>query len=357
MNTFNKLTLFANIVLVILTFGAYLAPYLHPDTSVILAILGLVYPALLIANVLFVIYWLFVNPKWVIGSFLTLLIGYQSILGLVGFSFNNPINNKEVSTLNLASFNMQLSIPLRMIKEKERFIQEKEYEKYLSQFKAIDVLCLQEHSPLGQKHIEATLDFPYRHYSEKNFIAIYSKFPIINKGSLQDFSKSEAMDCIWVDIILKKDTIRIYSTHFEANKKDGKIAGAVILNKKQPPFDYSMAIGLLTFYQKFSSKRVDQVQQIKAHQKNSPFPTILCGDVNDTPQSYVYRILADGKKDTFRAHGRGIGATFGSTLKNKLAFLRIDYILSDPSFKIIDHTIYPGRFSDHSLITASMHLE
>lgn len=356
MNLFNKLACFANIILVVLTFGAYVAPYLHPDTSVIIATLGLVFSALLIANVLFVIYWLLVNPKWAIGSFLTLLLGYQTVLGLVGISPNT--SNELEPTLNIASFNMQLSMPLRMIKGKARSIKEKEYETYLSQFGWIDILCLQEHSRLGQKHIEAALNYPYKHYSTKNyFVALYSKFPIINKGSIENFSDSNASDCIWADIVVKKDTIRVYSAHLEANRKDGKTPKKVILNKKEPPVDYSIAIGLLTFYQKFSSKRVDQAHLIKEHQKNSPFPSIICGDVNDTSQSHVYKILADGQTDSFRSRGKGIGSTFGSTLKNKLAFLRIDYILSDPSFTVLNHHIFSNQFSDHALIEASLRLE
>jgi len=121
MNLLNKLALFTNICLVILTIGAYIAPYFPPDTSVILATLGLIYSVLLIANVLFILYWLLVYPKWAIGSFLTLLLGYQSILGLFGFSFNNTFSiSKDSSTINIASFNMQLSMPLRMIRGKER---------------------------------------------------------------------------------------------------------------------------------------------------------------------------------------------------------------------------------------------
>ena len=357
MNLFNKLVLFANIVLVILTFGAYLSPYFHPDTNIVLAILGLVFSALLIANGLFIIYWLLINPKWALGSFLTLLIGYQSILGLVGTSFFNS-NDKVEPTLHIGSFNMQLSMPVRTTKGKERKIQEKEYEKYLSQFNFISVLCLQEHTPLGQKHIEAVLNFPYKHYSKKNtFVALYSRYPIIKKGHIENFSKSNASDCIWADIVVQKDTIRIYSAHLEANRKDGKIPQTIVMNVKEPPVDYSIAVGLLLFYQKFSSKRVDQAHLIKAHQKNSPYPSIICGDVNDTPQSHVYKKLADGQEDSFSSSGRGIGATFGSTLKNKLAFLRIDYILSDPSFTVLNHHIFSSSFSDHALIEASLRLD
>ena len=357
MNLFNKLVIIANIVLLILTIGAYLAPYFHPDTNILLTILGLVYSALLIANVLFIIYWLLVNPKWAIGSFLVLLIGYQTVLGLVGFSLKNTGSNDK-PTLKVASFNMQLSMPIRRLKAKEKRVQRKKYEKYLGQFKSVDILCVQEHSNIGKKHITNVIDFPYRHYSKKNnFVALYSKHPIINKGSFANFSKSNAIDCIWADILIKKDTIRVYSTHLEANRKDGKVPKKVDLKAKEPPVDYTIALGLLTFYQKFSSKRVDQAKRIKEHQENSPYPTIICGDMNDTPQSHVYKILADGQKDSFRARGSGIGATFGSTLKNKLAFLRIDYIFSHPDFTILDHQIFPDRFSDHYLIEASLRLD
>ena len=78
--------------------------------------------------------------------------------------------------------------------------------------------------------------------------------------------------------------------------------------------------------------------------------------MNDPPQTKVYNLLKDNQKDTFREKGFGLGATFGSTFKNKLALLRIDYIFTPPSFKILDHQIYQAPYSDHYLITSTIQL-
>ena len=70
----------------------------------------------------------------------------------------------------------------------------------------------------------------------------------------------------------------------------------------------------------------------------------MCGDFNDTPNSYVYARLSEGLNDTFRDKGLGFGTTFGGALP----MLRIDYILTDRDIKTYScRTVRDGGFSDH----------
>ena len=348
MNLFNKLVLLVNFGLILATFGAYIAPYFHPESSALLAILGLGYTALLMGNICFIAYWLCLQPKWALASILTLVIGFKTVSGIIGFNMEQG-EAIPSETLNIASFNMQFSKPVFRARAGA-------FKEYLSQFQTTDILGIQEHGPIGEKAIVEKLDFPYKHYSQGNFVAIFSKWPIINKGILDNFSENRANNCIWADILFHKDTIRIYNTHLEANQISGVVPGSVNRKTVEPPVNYSIAIGLLTYYQKFSSKRVTQAKRIQAHQQQSPYPSLLIGDMNDTPQSHIYQILSTGKIDTFRDKGQGLGATFGSTLKNKLACLRIDYIFADLHWAVLQHQIFPSPFSDHYLIQAEVQL-
>jgi len=81
-----------------------------------------------------------------------------------------------------------------------------------------DIVCIQEYSE------SAKIDFrvyKYKHiYMQGNRIksaqAIFSKFPIIDKGKIE-FSKSNN-SIIFADIRKGKDTIRVYSMHLQSIK-------------------------------------------------------------------------------------------------------------------------------------------
>jgi endonuclease/exonuclease/phosphatase family metal-dependent hydrolase len=75
----------------------------------------------------------------------------------------------------------------------------------------------------------------------------------------------------------------------------------------------------------------------------SPYPVIVCGDFNDTPNSYVYHKLADGMTDAFMESGAG----FGNTYLGKVPSFRIDYIFHDATFHSRNFRRESVRFSDH----------
>ena len=72
-------------------------------------------------------------------------------------------------------------------------------------------------------------------------------------------------------------------------------------------------------------------------------PVIVCGDFNETPQSYVYKTISKDLNDTFREKGSGIGSTYAG----KIPALRIDYILSDKKFRVLSNRILKKAYSDH----------
>ena len=69
--------------------------------------------------------------------------------------------------------------------------------------------------------------------------------------------------------------------------------------------------------------RAEQAQIIANYIKDSPYPVIVMGDFNDTPQSYAYRKIRKGIHDAFRLAGGG----FGNTYSGDLPSFRIDFIM------------------------------
>ena len=92
-------------------------------------------------------------------------------------------------------------------------------------------------------------------------------------------------------------------------------------------------------------KRGAQTRMVADHIKKSPYPVILCGDLNDTPVSYSYRKILKTRafKDAFKLKGRGIGATYAGPVP----FQRIDYIFVENDYELLEYYTIAKKHSDH----------
>jgi endonuclease/exonuclease/phosphatase family metal-dependent hydrolase len=98
----------------------------------------------------------------------------------------------------------------------------------------------------------------------------------------------------------------------------------------------------------FTAMRAAQARWLADEIAQCPFPVIVAGDLNDTPQSYSYRILARDLKDSFHSRGRGFGTTFAGNIPG----LRIDYILGGKGLQFTDHQVVRTPLSDHYPVSA-----
>lgn len=342
MKIIKGLLLILNIALIAATLGAFVAPYIPPAKTSIFPVLGLLTFGLLFGNLSFVIFWFWVKPKFAIGSILTILMGIPNIPNL--YALNLPqAQSTTLETLHLATYNMQFSKPL--IHQNDQTIEEMEerFEDFLKKIDYLDILGVQECGWRTKEHITKSMQFPYHYFIDNIYTGIYSKHPIINKGFV-DFGQ-HINKCLWADIVVNKDTIRFYVAHLEPNRFDGKVP--VVLNQEtKEKINIGIFIGIAQHQAIFTNKRNEQAELIRAHQAQSPYPSIICGDFNDIPQTYTYQTISKGLKDTFLESGTGIGTTHGGLVPG----LRIDYILVDKTFSVINHQVHKIPFSDHYLV-------
>jgi len=345
-----QLVWLANILLVILTIASYFAPQFQPSTSGFFALLGLGFPALLFCNVLSIIFWIFLKPKRALLSLIVIVVGYQSCNRLVTFSkADSP--DKSKTQLLVGAYNINFSKPIAFTPKAERKKLETEFESYLNSKDNIDILAVQEHGWRSKRYLKSFMDFPYLHEVDNMTVAIYSKYPFAQVGKV-DFGSNVANTCIWADILVSEsDTVRIYSAHLESNRHNGKVP-EVIDQEAEENMSNSALFGIVKHYQNFSQARADQAKLIKQHKRTAPHPSIICGDLNDTPLSHVYKIMSENMQDSFYEEGLGLGTTFGE----KIPALRIDYIFVDNGFEVLEHTISRSEFSDHYLQTAQLEL-
>ena len=98
------------------------------------------------------------------------------------------------------------------------------------------------------------------------------------------------------------------------------------------------------------SKREQQLKQLLPILKTSPYKTILCSDINDTPLSYAYHQLDKYFTDAFTQSANGIGGTYIGYIPG----LRIDYIWHSKELSSDNFITHREKLSDHKAISASI---
>lgn len=341
---YKHLIIFGNVVLAIITCLAYLAGFSSPFQNELLAIIALSYAVQLLGHIFFVLFWAWSKSKMVILSacFIILELFVTNQFFNISFGGDKAPENKSIS---IASFNMQFT------KDLYDQLPVASFYKKVEALDHIDVLCTQE---LGYKSsiiVDSLLSFPYRYKPDHSFVAIFSKFPIIRKGII-DQGFSGANLCIWADVDTGSDTLRVYNTHLESNRFDG-VVPTVIYQDREEKISTSVIWGLLKNYTRFSEMRYDQAGLIAQHKNQSPYQSVICGDFNDLPLSSVLKSISSNMKDTYKEKGHGIG----STLESNIPGMRIDYILVEEDTDVLSHEIVKGLYSDHYLVNSKIILK
>lgn len=343
MKFLKKSILVLNVLLVVSLILAYLSPYFDPNEIWVFSIFGLFYPILLLTNLCMIVFWMFVDFKYLFLSLVTVLLGWVHLQGFVNFSA--PDNGN--SDLKIMSYNLAFSWPLRSGSKESREIKKEELKSFFQSHEDVDIFCLQESSNYSRDILKAVYSDFYAHEVDKRGTFILSKYPIIRHGEISFGTKTNS--CLWADISMKKDTIRIYNMHLQSNKVS-KDASEVINNVNlQEKRTWQGIRGILGKYSRTSKKRARQSEKVADHASKSLHPTIICGDGNDPPTSFTYSRLCGDFQDSFKKAGSGIGTTYAG----KIPMLRIDYIFVDDQFQVKGFDIVKAGFSDHYAVKGS----
>ena len=337
-----KLLLILNTGLIFFTLMSYLSASTSPETTKIFYFIGLAYPWLLISNLLFIGFWLIKKQRYWLYSLVVLLIGWGNITKYWGLSLSDGSTKKQtikVLTYNTGGFEYD-------IETKEEFSKRiLEVNIFLAKEKP-DIVCFQEYIDKHKAVIENAQRFPYlgnfytAHPVEKSLL-IFSKYPILNTGFLNFDTGNN--DVIFADINVNGSLTRVYCAHFKSNSVSERTT-SLIKNKDFDKESAAASRSVLSQVKKQYSVRAGQAEKLKAHISLSPYPVIVCGDFNDTPQTYTYFSVAENLQDTWQEKGFGRGSTYAGAIP----FLRIDYILASKKLEVIDcDVLRAADFSDH----------
>lgn len=372
------LTIAASIACMLLAVIGGVAQFVSPIAVPNIALLGFVLPGFVVVNFCLLFYWgIFRRKRWFIFPLIAILFNIPYLFKTIQFHSNSWNTSKQEKgrqnkVYTVATYNMAMLFRTRdagtVSNLAHAFAQEN-----------VDVVCFQEFFYDGgwwNKEMTDSLfnvwPYHYRteHYPDFLPLAIYSKYPISNGHHVHFVNCRNSF--IYCDVDLPEGMTRVFCAHLQTTglrRQYKKIKEAWRVDQEHMEADtrldntwgeYSPLYGVKhnegggkSSLQAFRNarkiflsnldERVGQAEELKKQILQSPYPSIVCGDFNSQPSSYVYRTISKGLQDGFVASGNSLSGSyrFGGGL------FRIDYVLYSKPFEAVAYQIKPWTFSDH----------
>lgn len=195
-----------------------------------------------------------------------------------------------------------------------------------------DIICLQERPHDNLLHRDSIRAAFPRHPNfctndredEVLNIAILSRYPLTNIAT--HYFDPGYNKMIQADVETPHGTITLWNVHLQTTG------------------------GTPIAFTHHARRRNQQADQLKKHITQSPTPTIVCGDFNDTPTSYAYRTIAKDMHDSYRVAGKA----FTGSYQPAGNIVRIDYILCSKQMQPTAYQLISNPWSDHKIQVADI---
>lgn len=354
-----------NLLAVVSILLAYLSIRVSPKTLWPLAFFGIAYPYLLAANMLCIGWWAIFRRKRMWPSLLAVLLGYGHVGEYVQLMGDANAPSDAKAPFKVMSWNVRIFDLYNW----SHNAQTKEEMLDLIHLEDPDILCMQEFLTVEKKVGTAVRDELSNGYRFTNYadeytahtksgyhfgIATFSTRPIVAKGAIH-FPDDLNNLCLWSDIDIGGDTIRVYNAHM-ASLRFGDQDYRFIKDVQDGSSTEVLERGGKRIARRLKSgfiRRAGQMEKIAKHMRTSPHPVVWCGDMNDTPMSYSYNRLRELElSDAFVESGSGIGHTYIGAFPS----FRIDHIMHGPALRSWGFRTLPDELSDHRPITCYMAL-
>lgn len=347
---FKKIMLGVNICLAIPYLLICFLPFLASGNAWFIAIMGLFFPFLFISQVLFSVFWMLNRTKWFILPLLLICISWQQISAV--FAFNpskefmviKPDESVRVMSWNVSRWDERN-------KEKRGGASYRRLMLDLIELQNADILCLQEffecYSPeYFEENIPVLkkMGFTYHYFFPSSLVfegkfqyglAIFSRFPIAQSYGLNELPSIHSEGLAFADIKINNKIIRVYTTHLESPG----IRAEDYTNEQNIIVSRSLVSKLKRSY----SLRNRQASVLRREMNKSPYPSILCANLDDIPNSYAYFEAKGNLNDAFLKKGFGLGRT----IRFISPTLRTDYIFLNKKFQVSQFTRLTVPYSDH----------
>ena len=287
-------------------------------------------------------------------------VGYYALLGvciIVSPTMRHFINwsssSSDPSSRDLCIMSYNAMTGIKMVDDRYVMTSEikSEFSEMLLEEPQPDIILLQEVNHIVEKILPTRTTYPFYHKLKNRGTAVLSKYPIVQEGVIDFGAKPNS--CVWADIDINEETIRVYSAHLESNRLSEESVKIITKSNHDNSNLISEFGSMIRRYHRYSSVRVEQADKIRTHMDKSPYPVVVAGDFNETPISYTYQKLSEDLSDAYREQGAGIGTTWIGLIP----MLRIDYLLADSRLKPLSYERMNSKLSDHYPIKASYDLK
>ncbi|RPD40296.1 endonuclease/exonuclease/phosphatase family protein [Chitinophaga barathri] len=354
-----------NIVVVLFFLLACLVPFISPVRFWPISFITLGFPFLLIALLLFMIFWLIFHPKYALIPLIALLLGWKSVSAFIALRWpsNWETQNKPEGTFNVMSYNVAL---FGLYAKKDSKPVREGIFKLIEEHQP-DVLCLQDFYTSekpgdfnNREDISRVMDMPHRFFSS-DFnrggsqhwgTIIFSRYTILKADKVKLSSGPLGESLIYADVLKGKDTVRIVNMHLESYRFNAQDYESIEKVRKREDTGLVAAKGIIYKMRDAYIRRSRQANIVADFIRTSPHPVIVCGDFNDTPASYTYFTVKGNLQDAFLQKGSGIGRTFSGISPT----LRIDYIFADKAFTVKGFRTIHSGLSDHYPVITNLRL-
>ena len=354
--------LMAVILAICLVLGI-IAGKLDPRDYKYIPFFGLAYPYLLLLNLLFVLWWCF-RRHWAfaIATSVLILAGWTTLNATFGvFGDKGEGQKANPEDLRMMTYNVHSFMPYA-----EKNIEPvKQQMLELIRTENPDVICFQEYFTRRKgayditdslTRILNTKHYYFVPFSDNDYeatgLAIFSRYPIINKGTIKFGENTGGNSSIYIDIAVNKQKLRVYNVHLQSisfGKQDYSYIDKVT-HKMDPDILPSKRIA--TMLRSAFLKRSAQVDIMKEHMQTCTTSFLIAGDFNDTPASYAVTQLTKSLNSTFKEQGTGLGRTYNGKFPN----FQIDYIATTKDIKVLNHRVIPAKLSDHFPVRSDLRL-
>ena len=318
---FIGLNIFATTAMLLCAYSVYLHPIHFPNWSW----LGMIFPIPLIVNIAFLVFWL------LFGKYKLMLISAVGMALCAGtIRTFCPINmfqgEPKGRTLKVLSYNV-----LNFNKQADENWEENPIVRYLIDSDA-DIICLQEAEQATKEWVKSQFEGIYPYISSCNneisSMVIISKLPLIDSFPLN--IPSEGNHSCAFRLLLEEDTLLVINNHLESyklNDEDKEKYKEIFRDIKNRTQKQQIEENFDLLEDKLAS--ANQIRALQADSINNFIEQttckyiISCGDFNDSPISYVHRVMSKHLNDAFTQSGNGLGLSYN---KDGMYF-RIDNIL------------------------------
>jgi len=342
---------YVNIAFVLALLLSYLSVYINPRVFWLTSFFGLIYPYILLGNLILIVIWVANKKKFFLISLITVVIGWGHVKKLIQIDLHWQEHHADMPSLSVLSYNVRLFNRYNWVDNPEA---RNEIFGYIHD-KDPDIICFQEFfvpetEQFNEKDFYTILgNTPYRHIyytshqegGAKFGIATFSKYPIVNRKNIS--FENSLHSAIFTDIRFNTRVIRIFNVYLQSNrlhKENYHVIDSLLLKSNRQINEIQLISSRL---KNAYIKRAGQADELSGYINSSPYPAIVCGDFNDTPVSYAYRKIRGNMKDAFQESGRG----FGNTYSGSFPAFRIDYIFHSRELQSVEFVTDEIGLSDH----------